>query len=81
MHLLKLQLQLGDDLHLNPGLGRALVVEHVLVGQVLLKLGRVVASGVAASPLADPCKKKEAETSLYGQKGKKMTSFDQQTKR
>ena len=50
-HLLKLELQLGDDLHLDPGLGGALVVQDVLRHQVLLELSRVLAPGIAARPL------------------------------
>ena len=50
-YLLKLELQLGDDLHLDPGLGGALVVQDVLGHQVLLELRGVLAPGVAPSPL------------------------------
>ena len=50
-HLLKLELQLGDDLHLDAGLGGALVVQHVLHYHVLLKLGPIVTAGIASSPL------------------------------
>ena len=51
IYLLELELQLGDDLHLDPGLGGALVVQDVLGHQVLLELSTVLASSVATSPL------------------------------
>ena len=51
-HLLKLELQLGHDLHLDPGLGRALVVQHVFRPHVLLELSPVVTASIAARPLA-----------------------------
>ena len=55
-YLLQLQLQLGDDLHLDPGLGGALVVQDVLRPQVFLELSRVLAAGIAPSPLTQACK-------------------------
>ena len=51
-HLLKLELELGDDLHLDPGLGGALVVQHVLHPHVLLELSPIIAASIAPSPLA-----------------------------
>ena len=50
-HLLKLKLQLGDDLHLDPGLGGALVVQDVLRPHVLLELSPVVTASIASCPL------------------------------
>ena len=50
--LLHLQLQLTDDLHLDAGLRRALVVEHVRRGHVLQEEADVGAVGLAARPLA-----------------------------
>ena len=56
LYLLKLQLQLGDDLHLDPGLGGALVVQDVLGHQVLLELSGVLAPSIASSPLTQTWK-------------------------
>ena len=55
-YLLQLELQLGHDLHLDPGLGGALVVQDVLRHQVLLELSRVLAAGIAPSPLTQACR-------------------------
>lgn len=50
--LLELQFELRDNLHLNPGLGRALIVKHVLRVDVLQEGGQVGALSVATGPLA-----------------------------
>ena len=50
--LLHLQLQLTDDLHLDAGLRRALVVQHVRRGHVLQEEPDVGAVRLAARPLA-----------------------------
>ena len=54
IYLLELELQLGDDLHLDPGLGGALVVQDMLRPEMLLELSAVLAPHVAAGPLAQP---------------------------
>ena len=53
-YLLQLELQLGHDLHLDPGLGGALVVEDVLGQEMFLELSTVLAPHVTPSPLTQP---------------------------
>ena len=55
-YLLQLELQLGHDLHLDPGLGGALVVQDVLRHQVLLELRGVLAPSIASGPLTQAWK-------------------------
>lgn len=49
-YLLQLQLQLRHNLHLNPGLSSALVIQNMLRHNVFLELTRILTTRIAASP-------------------------------
>ena len=51
IYLLELELQLRDDLHLDPGLGGALVVQDVFRSEMFLELSTVLTPHVTPGPL------------------------------